>query len=319
MKKLPTCENFAIPILFIVFNRPELTQLVFNQIKKIRPHYLFIAADGPREGNRHDTEQCVKTREIVQQIDWDCNIQTLFREKNVGCGAAVSSAISWIFEHHDKAIILEDDCMPSISFFHFCKELLVKYQNDERICTITGTNFFDDLAVNEDSYFFSKYATIWGWATWKRVWESFDLSMSTWPRFRDNYSIFNDIDKIEAMFAYNMYEKAYQTIQQTGGLKTWDIQFGFNIWSNRRVGIVPSKNLVSNLGSIGTHTQGRSILHHLNIVEDFSISKHPEFFICFDKWDRKFYNTFRRKTIFKRIKSRAKKILLYFIGRMRDA
>ena len=145
---------FNTPILFLIFNRPDTTIEVFNRIKKIQPKYLFVAADGPRQDKIGEKEMCEATRAIIEQIDWDCEVKTLFRESNLGCGKAVSEAISWFFVHNEMGIILEDDCLPDLSFFSFCENLLEKYKDDSRISTICASNY--QLQNNtSNSYYFS--------------------------------------------------------------------------------------------------------------------------------------------------------------------
>ena len=132
---------FKVPVLFLIFNRPDTTQQVFDEIRKARPEQLYVAADGPRKDQSADYELCKKTRDIIQQVDWDCKVFTCFRDENLGCKRSVSSAIDWFFSHVEEGIILEDDCVPDQSFFPFCQELLEKYRDDTRIMMISGNNF----------------------------------------------------------------------------------------------------------------------------------------------------------------------------------
>ncbi len=169
---------FETPILFIVFNRPDTTQQVFNVIKRIKPKYLFVAADGPRPDVPADIEKCKRTRLIVEQVDWDCEIKTLFRDQNKGCGRGPAEAITWFFEYVDEGIILEDDCVPHIEFFKFIPLMLEKYRNESRIFLIIGTNFLGEWRPKKHSYFFSLFAHTWGWATWKRAWKLYDFELN---------------------------------------------------------------------------------------------------------------------------------------------
>ncbi len=158
-----------IPILLLIFNRPDLTKKVFDQIKKAKPTQLFIAADGPRVGREHEQELCAQARATVDLIDWDCEVKTLFRDTNLGCGLGVSSAINWFFDHVEEGIILEDDCIPDLSFFSFCQTMLEQYRHDDRVAMISGTNVLPNQSVRESSYSFARYYDIWGWATWRRA------------------------------------------------------------------------------------------------------------------------------------------------------
>ena len=166
-------------VLFLVFNRPDTTAQVFEAIRQAKPPRLYVAADGPREGREGEVERVDKVREISMAVDWPCEVKTLFREKNLGCKYAVSSAITWFFEQEEQGIILEDDCLPSQSFFWFCEELLNEYMYDQRIWQICG---FSPL-VNKikESYYLSKYSPIWGWASWRRAWSAYDAEISSWP------------------------------------------------------------------------------------------------------------------------------------------
>ena len=157
-------KEFSIPILFLVFNRPETTALVFQEIRKVRPQQLFVAADGPRPDRTGEAEKCAEVKKIVAAVDWPCEVKTLFRDNNLGCRVAVSSAINWFFENVEEGIILEDDCLPHPDFFRFCNELLDYYRNDERIMHIGGNNFQFVNKYGKSSYYFSHYAHIWGWA-----------------------------------------------------------------------------------------------------------------------------------------------------------
>jgi hypothetical protein len=177
-EKMEDRSNYNVaPILFLVFNRPETTARVFEAIRNAKPSRLYIAADGPRDFIYNEYAVCAKTREIASRVDWDCDVETLFRAENLGCKAAVSSAISWFFSHEEEGIILEDDCLPCESFFYFTTILLEKYRHDERIAHIAGSNFQDGKKVGDGSYYFSDLYNIWGWATWKRVWKDYDAEL----------------------------------------------------------------------------------------------------------------------------------------------
>ena len=232
------------PVLFIIFNRPDTTQLVFNEIKKAKPSKLYIAADGPRPNREDEAEKCQQSRNIIKQIDWDCEIHTLFRNQNLGCKVAVSSAIDWFFENVEEGIILEDDCLPDQSFFYFCQELLEKYRDDKRIMMISGDNFQDGIKRGDGSYYFSRIAHIWGWATWKRAWNLYDVQMKSFKSFLENGEINNIFD--------NKYVKAYwlKYFQNTyeGKIDTWDYQWGYTLLSQNGLSIMPNVNLISNIG-----------------------------------------------------------------------
>ena len=243
---------YNIPILFIIFNRLDTTEQVFEQIRKQKPKYLYIAADGPRKDREDDNENCKKTRAIIDRIDWDCELKTLFREENLGCGKAVSGAITWFFENVEMGIILEDDCLPHEDFFPYCEELLIKYKYNKEVKMISGDNFQNGIKRGDASYYFSAYTHIWGWATWKRTWQEYDFSLNNISKkgfkkiLKQYFSLWNErqvwLDKFVLM--------------KKSVIDTWDYQLSFNIWKNQGINIMPNVNLVSNIGfgELSTHT-----------------------------------------------------------------
>lgn len=245
------------PILFLIFNRPNETRIVFNRIREIKPKQLFVAADGPRAHVFEDKINCALTRDIIKEIDWPCEIKTHFNEKNLGCGKSVSGSISWFFEHVEQGIILEDDCLPDLSFFGYCEELLEKYKNDERVFQIGGVNYQDGIRRGKGSYYFSAIAHIWGWATWKRAWDTYDFDTKALPGFIKNKGIdfyFSD-QKLKEHWV-----STFQSVH-THKIDTWDHQWTFNVFSHKGVSIIPNKNLVSNIGFgfNATHTKNDSV------------------------------------------------------------
>jgi hypothetical protein len=248
-KFVPPCP-LTTPVLFLIFNRPDTTQKVFNTIRQAKPTQLFIAADGPRPDKEGEKEKCEQAREIIKQIDWDCEVKTLFRDKNLGCKIAVSSAIDWFFENVEEGIILEDDCLPSQSFFWFCQELLSKCKYDTRVLHIGGTNPIG-LINTSNTYYFSKYNRIWGWATWKRAWKYFDYKIKYWPELKKDKIHYYYFNHKEAKYWENIWDKIYEN-----KIDTWDYQW-FLCRLIQGKAIIPSVNLVSNIGfnNYATHTK----------------------------------------------------------------
>jgi hypothetical protein len=247
---------FRTPVLLVIFNRPETTRLVFEAIRKVKPPRLYIAADGPRKGVNSDIINCREARKIVERVDWECKVETLFRDKNLNCGVGPSSAFTWFFEREEEGIILEDDCLPSQSFFWFCQELLERYRHDTRVMHIGGNNFLNGWKKDEDySYYFSRSGHIWGWATWRRAWGKFDYKINNYDEVKRN-GLFN-------YFFLNPLEKAYRlrkldkTISGNGNVNWWDYQWDFARYSNSGLSIVPNTNLVRNIGfgDLATHTK----------------------------------------------------------------
>ncbi len=240
------------PVLFLIFNRPELTKKVFEIIREAKPPKLFIAADGPRLNNPDDIEKCKKARNIINQIDWDCELYTLFREENLGCKKAVASGITWFFNNVENGIVLEDDCLPHISFFRFTEELLEKFKDEEKIMMISGYNACNEWAPESYSYIYSIYGSIHGWATWKRAWKYFDVSMNGWSKIENQNIIKTYIDdKKQWKSRKIIFDDTY-----SGKIDTWDYIWTFTRFLRSGLAIIPSRNLVKNIGwgKDATHT-----------------------------------------------------------------
>ncbi len=264
------------PILFLIFNRPDITKRVFEQIKKAKPERLYIAADGPRSFKDNEATLCKKTREVVSQVDWECDVKTLFRDENLGCKDAVSSAITWFFNNEPEGIILEDDCLPSDSFFYFCTTLLEKYRDDERIAHIAGSNFQDGKKIGNASYYFSDLYNIWGWASWRRVWKDYDVKLTLLDEFADS-------DYVKNAQIYSHYKSHWlESFQGTksGKINTWDYQYMFANVINHRIAIVPNVNLISNIGFGEGATHTTEVNDFANIpVSEFTEITHPKYIL----------------------------------------
>ena len=264
-------------VLFVVFNRPETTIQVFETIRQAKPPRLYVAADGAREDKEGELEKVKQVREIVNQVDWDCEVKTLFRDKNLGCKIAISSAIDWFFEHEEIGIILEDDCLPHPTFFRFCEELLEKYRDDERIAMISGNNFQFGRKRTNYSYYFSRYPHIWGWASWRRAWKNYDVDMKIWSEIR-NGNWLQDLfkDKKSVQYWANIFEKTYQ-----GKINSWGYRWTFSCWIQNALTVIPNVNLVSNIGfgMDATHTKATTKLSNISTSPIEFPLKHPNFII----------------------------------------
>lgn len=242
---------FQTPILFLIFNRPTLTSQVFAKIREIKPQYLYIAADGPRVDNSNDLEKCETTRNVVlHNIDWDCEVKYLFRDTNLGCGLAPCQAITWFFEHVTQGIILEDDCLPDLSFFTFCEEMLERYKYDTSVFQINGSCINSKEILNNytSSYFYSAYPQIWGWATWRRAWNHYQYEIEN----KDISFINSTFSKKEINYWQNLFIK-FKNVS----IDVWDLQWTFAFWNNQAKAITPTKNLITNIGfgADATHTK----------------------------------------------------------------
>ena len=172
------------PVVFIVFNRLDHAAKTFAAIRAQRPRRLFIVADGPRAEHPSDVERCAAVRAVVDQVDWPCDVRRNYAEINLGLKRRVSSGLEWVFDQVDRAIILEDDCLPHSDFFFFCDELLQRYADDHRVWVITGNNFQNGRKRGDAAYYFSKYSHCWGWATWRRAWKHYDGHIPFWPEWQ---------------------------------------------------------------------------------------------------------------------------------------
>jgi hypothetical protein len=280
-------------ILMVIFNRPETTRQVFDAIKKVKPLKLYIAADGPRKNKLGEAEKCAETRRIVDDVDWDCEVKTLFREENVNCGLGPSSAFTWFFEHEEEGIILEDDCLPTPSFFWFCQELLERYRNDHRIMHIGGNNFLNGWQNDTDySYYFSQSGHIWGWASWRRAWKMFDYNIGLYDKLsKKNYFTRFFLNPLESLYRLRKFNKTVASAR----VDWWDYQWDFARYVNSGLAIVPRYNLVQNLGfgEGATHTQnGNSKSARMDVRDIEFPLKHPPFMIRDVASDKKYFKNF---------------------------
>ena len=235
------------PILFLIVRRPDTTRKVFDQIKKAKPKELFIASDGARIGNDFEkalNEECKNF--VLNNIDWECEVKTLFQTENLGCGLGIKTAIDWFFEHVDQGIILEDDCLPDLSFFNYCDILLNRYKDNNKIMSISGDNFQNGIQRGKGTYYFSNIFHSWGWATWKRAWKLNDFSIKEWPTYSSS-KLLEKCHNNQSCFEYwsLIFEGLYD---KTLKVDTWDYQFLFSIWFNDGFNIHPNLNLISNIG-----------------------------------------------------------------------
>jgi len=297
-------ESLRTPVLLVIFNRPETTALVFDAIRKAKPQRLYIAADGPRPGVKSDVERCAEARKVVSNVDWDCEVNTLFRDENLNCGVGPSSAISWFFRQEEEGIILEDDCLPSLSFFWYCEELLQRYRKDTRIMHIGGNNFLDGWHKDNDySYYFSRSGHIWGWATWRRAWEKFDYNLELFPKLKKE-KYFNSffLNWLEKFYRMRKFEK---TVTKKGKVNWWDYQWDFARYVNSGLSIVPEVNMVKNIGfdERGTHTRNEN--HKDAALEaneiDFPL-RHPPFMIRDVESEKKYFNVLMENALISKLK-----------------
>jgi hypothetical protein len=240
-------------VLFLVFNRPNTTRRVFEAIRAARPPRLYVAADGPRANRPGEAERCAEARHIAMAVDWPCEVKSLFRDQNLGCKMGVSGGISWFFDSEEEGIILEDDVLPLPSFFAYCDELLERYRCDQRVAMISGSNLISSHFTPKESYFFSRYAVIWGWACWRRTWQQYDVAMKLWPAWRDRGGLTAHSGGNRLFEAYwcDTFDAVYR-----GEIDTWDYQLVFTCSRLGSLIAVPAQNQTHNLGfgPDATHT-----------------------------------------------------------------
>ncbi|MBW4626555.1 MAG: glycosyltransferase family 2 protein [Brasilonema octagenarum HA4186-MV1] len=296
------------PVAFIIFKRPHTTERVFEAIRQAKPTKLFVIADGPRGNRPEEAEKCEATRAIIERVDWDCEVIKNYSDTNLGCAKRVSSGIDWVFSNVEEAIILEDDCVPHPTFFRFCEELLEKYRYDTRIASISGSNYQFGHKRTNYSYYFSIYNHCWGWASWRRAWQYFDLYMKLWSEIKAG-GFLNDILKDSRAVRYwsNIFQSVYESPLEI----TWDYQWTFACWVQSGLCIIPNMNLISNigLGSDSTHFTSGKECPYINMsteVMEFPL-KHPAFIVPNLKADSFTQNTVFKESIIQLLKQRLKK------------
>lgn len=260
------------PVVLIIFNRPDTTERVFEAIRQARPPQLLVIADGPRTNRPGEVDRCAAARQIVDRVDWDCQVLKNYSEVNLGCRKRVSSGLDWVFNTVEEAIVLEDDCLPHPSFFRFCEELLEKYRHEDKVMAISGNNFQFGQRRTPYSYYFSQYTHIWGWASWRRAWQHYDLSMSQWPKMQASGWLQKKLQYPEVVRHWSqIFQLAYR------GFDTWDYAWLFTCWLHNGLSILPEVNLVTNIGfgEDATHTKSSSKLANIPVEAIKTPLKHP--------------------------------------------
>ena len=236
-----------------MYNRAESVEKVVNILRDLKPLNLFISADGPKN-SKEDIEACSNARKIIESIDWECTVKKNIQANNLGCRHAMAEGITWFFDHVTEGIVLEDDCVPDQSFFYYVEDLLERYRYTEEVFVISGSNFG---VVPEDwpySYYFSRYMNCWGWATWRRAWKYFDNDMNDWRDTEKKSSLELYIEKEFCGYWRTILNKCYKK-----KLDSWAYLWTFSCWYNNGLAILPTKNLIKNIGvgDDATHTKRR--------------------------------------------------------------
>ncbi|MGL6283350.1 MAG: putative capsular polysaccharide synthesis family protein, partial [Microcoleaceae cyanobacterium] len=222
--------KFTIPIVLIIFKRPETTKKVLQILSQIKPEKLFVIADGPRTDQPGENLLCAETRQLVDtEVNWDCQVFTNYSPQNLGCRQRVISGLNWVFSQVEQAIILEDDCLPDLTFFPFCAELLAKYAEENSVMAIAGDNFqprdYQNNYQSNYSYYFSLYPHCWGWATWRRAWQKLDEQLTDWPLLREKNWL---KQKLTNPLAMQYWSKIFQNVYE--GFNSWAYIWQYACW-----------------------------------------------------------------------------------------
>jgi len=240
------------PVLLIGFNRPDFVRALIDRLGSLKPPKIYFAVDGPRPNRPDDLVLVEEVRALTTKIEWPCLVKTFFRDVNRGCKYGPSEAITWFFSNEKMGVILEDDCRPSDDFLLFASELLERYKDDNRIGAICGSNPFSLQTDKESSYHFSRRLFIWGWASWRRVWDDYDVELGEYrtriPQIAARYSRKRYIRNLLANGALAASE---------GRIQTWDMQLCVLFAEKGYLSIVPKVQLTANVGlgdANATHT-----------------------------------------------------------------
>lgn len=237
-------SHLSVPVLLMLFNRPDITRELFKKLREAKPKKLFVAANGPRPNVPGDAELCNSVRAIFNEIDWECEVHTNFPEVNINMHTRWYASLDWFFESVDRGIVLEDDCIPDLSFFSYCAELLEKYKNNPEIMHINGSNFQFGRKRGNGSYYFSKYSHVWGWATWKRAWEKYDDTLVSFPSFKKEDSISTAVTSHkEKLYWLRYFDSLYFRTRNS-----CDIKWLYATWVSKGLSITPNVNMISNIG-----------------------------------------------------------------------
>lgn len=304
-------NQINVPVLLIAFNRADTTKIVFSKIRDASPRKLYVALDGPRLNNEGDQNLCKEVQDIVQNVNWPCEVFYKINKENKGAEVNVSSAISWVLQNEEYVIVIEDDIVAPTSFFRFAEDMLIKYKDDERIVTVTGSNFTPISLKNGEDYFFAKYGHSWGWGTWKRVWETFDLNIV----IQDEHLTSDFLKQIcNSKAEVNYYRKLFRNMKKKGpGNNTWDAigLYILRCYNLNAFSVIPRVNLTSNIGTYGLHAQGATEHHFRPFDESFRVEKFPDKIECFTEYDKHHFNTYitKKSPFYKRVLRKLKKII----------
>lgn len=258
--------SFDTPVLLLAWRRPDATRQVIDAIRRAAPTRVFVACDGPRSGRPDDVVAVRACRDLIDgAIDWHCTVERRYQETHQGCRRGVSGALDWFFTQVDEGIVLEDDCVPHDDFLPYCAALLERYRDDVRVWCVSGNGYQDGHRRGDGSYFFSRYNHVWGWASWRRAWQHYDVTLQHWPTFRDAGLVANVFeDPVEARY----WSEIWDRLHERGEPDTWDYQWTFACLSNGGLTTLPNGNLVRNIG----FDESASHTRHADFYGDLSVT-----------------------------------------------
>lgn len=303
-------------ILLIGFNRPDNMKKILEVVGRVKPRKLYVALDGPRQGRDDDYVNCNKVKQLFDDISWECEVKMNISDINLGCSKRPHTAISWALSLEEQVIILEDDCLPEIAFFEYCDELLDKYKNDTRVMLVCGTNSFGTWET-EYSYLFSKHTRIWGWATWRRAWEQFDVNIKLWGNSEIKKLLSQHFTAKEYKEEIKYYDELINAEDTT---TAWDYQWGFNVMVNNGLAIIPQKNLIKNIGFGEDATHTTDIFSKFAAMNTYDLNiplKHPPFVMPDYVYDKRFAKETHKRNIFYMIYLHVRHVVLWCLHKFR--
>jgi len=296
-----------IPVLLIGFNRPDTIQKVFDKIRDVEPKKLYVSIDGPRQGKVGEDKLCDEVKSIVQKVDWQCESFYLFNEKNRGAELTVSNAVSWALKNEEYVIVLEDDVVVPKSFFEFMQDMLLKYKDEQQVGMVSGCNYTPVKIPNNEDYLFGIHGHTWGWGTWKRAWQMFDLNINDFdnslkPEF------LNKISNSESEKKY--YNELFSRMKLAGkGGNTWDHCWYYIRITRELLSVIPRVNLTSNIGIYGFHADGETENHFRNFDNNFKAKIHPASVLRNVAYDKYHFNHYQNPLLYIKIIRKVKRII----------
>lgn len=309
-------SGFQIPVTVVVFNRPEVTRIQFELLKKVKPKQLFVISDAAREGRPEEKEKVQAVRDIFEQVDWDCTVHKNYASENMGCDVREPDGITWVFGQVKWSVILEDDSLPDLSFFTYCEELLRKYENEEQVMLIAGVRFMEELKLKDSYDFVYRGNTTGAWATWARAWRFYELHDGNWTSF---WQEVKELELLKGLFPENQKKGFIKEIDDhfEKGVYPWDYLWHIATFVHRGLCIIPEVNLVENIGfsQDATHTTERLFFFPEKAHRISFPLRHPKKIERNPKYERLFFKKVLQRPLYRRILSRGKKMLLHLAGR----